>query len=352
MGYNSAEDLVSGSKEPQAQLVKLAEVTSLDSKGRAKVKFHGEDTEAGKTYSYIDGYIPEVGDKVLMLGQGNTFIIMGAVEAEEVIVKYALKDHDHKQYALAEDVAIKDHNHDSDYATKTHSHSNYAAANHTHDYADENHTHDNIKNSNRNITLSGNVLLPSITGVIDIGSTSRMFQNVYAEKFVMEDYTLSPSRIYSNSRTDQYAEMVDNTLTPSQNGLINLGSSSRQFSKVYAQNVYINGTAVSTSDKRKKKFIKKLAGKYLELFKKLRPVTFKYKNGTSGRAHVGFIAQEVEQAMKECGITNEEFGGLVIQDNGEYGLRYEEFVALQTAAVQDLQKKVEELERRVNNDRV
>lgn len=475
MIYESAEAQMKESKQKQLEVVHLAEVTSLDSKGRAKVKFFGEDTESGKTYTYIDGYVPKVGDKVAMIAQGNTFIIIGAVIKTEVIVKYALVGHNHDAaYASLNhdhdnDYSQLNHDHDSAYSKLNHNHDNdYAVADHEHaDYAKTDHTHSKIENSTRSVELSGNVLTPSTTGVVDIGSSSKAFQNVYAKKFFgdafkMGNYELSPSKIYSNSRTTQYVEVKDNVFTPSDDELFDLGSSSYQFSKiyvaqvyvdgqrqypyrvysdtlpasryidfdeydlkpslnnsfsigtnnnrfskiyveqiysggrqiypyriisdlypdnryidfngdtllpnanaiynigtsnrqykaVYAQNVYINGTAVSTSDKRKKKFIKKLQGKYVELFKKLRPVTFKYKNGTSGRTHAGFIAQEVEQAMQECGISKEEFGGLVIQDNGEYGLRYEEFIALQTAVIQDLQKKVEELERRINNDRV
>ena len=447
MGYNSAEDLVNGSQTPQIQLVKLAEVTSLDSKRRAKVKFYGEDTEAGKTYNYIDGYIPEVGDKVLMLGQGNTYIIIGAVEAEEVIVKYALKDHNHDtSYASKTEL--------EDYKKHTHAQLNSGrksialsedgklvpGANETYsigtedaafaegyvdniivsyitisgtklekkdliskiiasgnsDYYVELATTDLVPYTNKGISLgtstkmfnnvyaqtvyaggkevspsklidaitsgryvqlSSSVLEPSADGVINLGSANKRYSKAYVktfygDAFYLDDYELSPSRIYSNSRTDQYIDMIDNTFTPSSSGLFNLGSANRQFSRIYSKEIYLNGSAISTSDKRKKKGIKNLAGKYYELFKKLRPVTFKYKNGTSGRMHAGFVAQEVEQAMQECGISNEEFGGLIIQDNGEYGLRYEEFIALQTAVIQDLQKKVEELERRVNNDRV
>ena len=82
---------------------------------------------------------------------------------------------------------------------------------------------------------------------------------------------------------------------------------------------------------------------------KLRPVMFKYKDGTSGRSHAGFVAQEVEQAMIEGGVTSEEFGGLVIQTNGKYGLRYEEFIAIQTKVIQDLYQRVENLERTVKD---
>ena len=261
--------------------------------------------------------------------------------------------------------------------------------------------------SGRSVELIGNVLTPSTDEIVEIGSSSKRFLKLYGKTFYgdafwMGDYALSPSKIYSTYRTDRYVEFADNTLKPSHDELFDLGTSAQQFNKiyamqlfldglriypyriasdtyptsryidfvgdtlkpsgnavyslgnssyqyknVYAQNVFVNGSAVTTSDKRKKKFIRKLEDKYLELIKKLRPVTFKYKKGTSGRTHTGFIAQEVEQAMQDCGITNEEFGGLVIQENGEYGLRYEEFIALQTAAIQNLQKRVEELERRV-----
>lgn len=414
--YQSAEEMVKESQQQAVQLVHLAEVTSLDKQGRAKVKFFGEDTESGKTYTYIDGYVPKVGDKVAMVAQGNTFIIIGAVVKTEVVVKYALVDHEHTAYALVghthDTYALTGHNHDSVYSKTGHAHDDYASKEHTHDYAASEHTHAKIENTNRTVELSGNVLTPSVTETIDLGSSSKRFQNAYIEKvygdaFKMGNYELSPSKIYSNSRTGQYIEVKDNvftpnvnelfdlgsasyqfgkiyaaqmyldgrrwypyriisdlypdaryidfngdTLLPNVNGSYNIGTSSRQYKAVYSQNVYVNGSAVTTSDKRKKKFVRKLADKYMELFKKLRPVTFTYKNGTSGRTHTGFIAQEVEQAMVDCGITNEEFGGLVIQDNGEYGLRYEEFIALQTAVIQDLQKKVEELERRVNNDRV
>lgn len=42
---------------------------------------------------------------------------------------------------------------------------------------------------------------------------------------------------------------------------------------------------------------------------KLQPVSFLFKDGTSGRTHIGFIAQDVEQAMSECGLTDLDFAG-------------------------------------------
>ena len=147
--------------------------------------------------------------------------------------------------------------------------------------------------------------------------------------------------------TVRKVSFTGSVILPDVNGVISLGNSIRQFFEGYFQTLYVKGAAVSTSDKRKKKYIKNMPEKFAKFFMKLRPVTFKYKDGTSGRSHLGFIAQEVEQSMIDTGITAEEFGGLVIQKNGEYGLRYEEFIAIQTKIIQQLCQRVEVLERKV-----
>lgn len=52
---------------------------------------------------------------------------------------------------------------------------------------------------------------------------------------------------------------------------------------------------------------------YLSLFDKLRPVEYRLHTeySGSGRRHIGFMADEVEAAMQEVGITPEDFAGLV-----------------------------------------
>ena len=158
-------------------------------------------------------------------------------------------------------------------------------------------------------------------------------------------------------------------LHPSSNGLYSLGNSSAKWSSVYS-----TSGAIQTSDLTKKESITDLNEIQLEFFKKLRPVKFKFKNDSDDktnhdRYHYGFIAQEVETAMEECGISAIEFGGLckdkeiiltkTISDNGEatvisdeqesyiYSLRYTEFVALNTAAIQALQKEVDILKNEI-----
>ena len=120
---------------------------------------------------------------------------------------------------------------------------------------------------------------------------------------------------------------------------LDLGLSGKRWDNVYAQ----NGT-IQTSDKRQKKSIKDLGHKALELIAKLRPVSFLMRKGTSGRRHWGLIAQDVEEAMKAIGFTDMDFAGLIKDEEGRYGLRYEEFIAPLILAVQDLNRRVEALE--------
>lgn len=209
----------------------------------------------------------------------------------------------------------------------------------------------------RKITFTGAELVPDTTGVLSIGNSSRRFKDGHFVTLYVDgvevtqelfDELRKPTGMKSSTTTREIS-FAGSVLLPDVSNAVSLGSSIRQYKEGYFTNLYLDGSAVSTSDRRKKKFIKKLPNKFEQFFLKLRPVTFKYKKGTSGRTHVGFVAQEVEQAMTDAGISREEFGGLVIQENGQYGLRYEEFIAIQTRMIQSLYQRVEELERKVED---
>jgi hypothetical protein len=88
------------------------------------------------------------------------------------------------------------------------------------------------------------------------------------------------------------------------------------------------------------------------VFDSLRPVTFKYNKGTSNRLHTGFIAQEVAQATKEAGLTTQEFAAycewpMDSTTETSCGLRYSEFIALNTDQIQKLKKRVADQEARI-----
>lgn len=111
------------------------------------------------------------------------------------------------------------------------------------------------------------------------------------------------------------------------------------------------GTSSSaiTSDAGKKHDILDLDDRYATLFDLVRPVAYKYNDGTSNRYHTGFIANEVEEALEKAGISTQEFAGFVTvdetNDDGEMEqtrcLRYEEFIAVLWHKVKQLEQKLE-----------
>lgn len=119
---------------------------------------------------------------------------------------------------------------------------------------------------------------------------------------------------------------------------------------------YLRGTAVYlassgaavTSDARKKNSIEALPDAYEALLDKLTPVRYKYNDGTSGRYHAGFIAQEVQEALESVGLTTQDFGGFVDLngDGEELGLIYAEFIALLLHKIKRQELRIAALENR------
>ena len=115
----------------------------------------------------------------------------------------------------------------------------------------------------------------------------------------------------------------------------------------------LNGSENITSDRNLKHDIESLDDKYSTLFDDLKPVRFKYNDGMSNRYHTGFIAQDVCDSVVKAELTTNDFAAYVEStnaDNGiiERGLRYDEFISLNTWQIQKLKKRVEELEEKLN----
>lgn len=117
---------------------------------------------------------------------------------------------------------------------------------------------------------------------------------------------------------------------------------------------YLRGTAVYlassgaavTSDERKKNSIEALPEAYEAMLDKLTPVRYKYNDGTSGRYHAGFRAQEVKEALEAAGLTTQDFGGFVdINGDGEeLGLIYAEFIAILLQKIKRQEQRIAALE--------
>ena len=204
------------------------------------------------------------------------------------------------------------------------------------------------KYSNTNYTLTLSVvsggtsnqyekLEPSVHAKFDLGSSSYRFRNIYGVTI----YGELSGGIKDGNQNIEFDSA--HNFVPSTTNYISLGTSSKQYKNVYGQNIYVNGTAVS-SDRRKKEDISPLDWRYEEFFKHLNPVAFKYTDGTSGRKHTGFIAQEVEEAVQKAGLSDKELAVVVRDQDDSYYLRYEELIAIQTEVIKSLMAKVETLE--------
>ena len=123
------------------------------------------------------------------------------------------------------------------------------------------------------------------------------------------------------------------------------------------------------SDERLKDDFQSL-DKWEGFFDNIEPCAFKLKNGSSGRYHFGFKAQQVKESLEKAGLTTKDFAGFVTtkyvvdEDDPEttelyeqlgikpgddvHGLIYTEFVALQHNEIQKLKERVKNLETEIN----
>ena len=120
-----------------------------------------------------------------------------------------------------------------------------------------------------------------------------------------------------------------------------LGDGSHKWGLIAAES-----SIITTSDARLKNSISELSHKYETFFDHIKPVSYKFNNGSSGRFHTGFIAQEIEGALSKSGLSTQDFAGLCI-DETSYSLRYEEFIALNTSQIQKLKARVAALEKEI-----
>ena len=114
-----------------------------------------------------------------------------------------------------------------------------------------------------------------------------------------------------------------------------------------------NGTVIYDSDRNVKNSIDYDLSRYRQFLLDLKPCRFKYNEGQSGRYHIGMIAQDVEQSLYDNGIDSTEFSGWCkapVRDEEHnivgytYGLRYDAIIPLNTMMIQELVKRIDALE--------
>ena len=126
----------------------------------------------------------------------------------------------------------------------------------------------------------------------------------------------------------------------------------KPFARLEGDWVNKNDTSI-LSDANLKNHIEYLDDRYDQLFDSLLSRRFMYNDGTSSRYHTGYIAQEVQSALKAAQIDEKEFAALCTFAGGTeeefMALRYDEFVSLNTWQIQKLKPRVLSLEQTILN---
>ncbi len=130
--------------------------------------------------------------------------------------------------------------------------------------------------------------------------------------------------------------------------------------------IWSTNGSIQTSDQRDKTQISE-SNLGLNFIQKLNPVSYKWVVGKNEveedetgkvikvtsvpgkRTHYGLLAQEVQKAYTECGVTD--FAGWVLSDkedqNSQQSLRYSQFIAPMIKAIQEQQKMIEDLKNEI-----
>lgn len=168
-------------------------------------------------------------------------------------------------------------------------------------------------------------------------------KNSWAEIFVKDAYGSAFVELSMGGGEIEREVLNHAKFIPHPTRRVNLGSERYLWNEVFAFTSEIN-----TSDRNEKNSISYDMERYAALFDLLKPVHYKLNDGTSGRVHVGMIAQDVEEAMNAVGLTGQEFAGIckAAKDEGGYSyfLRYGEFIALCIDQIQKLKTRIAALE--------
>jgi hypothetical protein len=173
-------------------------------------------------------------------------------------------------------------------------------------------------------------------------------------------YTVYLSALGSVNADYVYAEKVRPPSAKVTNNVAEsctLGTSTAAWEAIYADQVYFNSYGGTISDKKVKNTINYDISKYDSVFDTLKPVSYKYNNGSSGRTHLGFIAQDIQESIiqadltsKECSLViiegdgfDKEQGKVVDEEKATYYIRPEQLHALEVRQIQLLKQEVKEL---------
>ena len=196
------------------------------------------------------------------------------------------------------------------------------------------------------ITLATASLLPggNENAVNSIGSSTQYWSNGYFT-------SLNATSLISTTAT------IEN-VTPA-NAYSHIGGNTSRWAYAYFVDLTTSNQPTVDSDIRLKSNISTLSPSFKELFDKIEVKSYNFINETSQRTHLGVIAQEVVQAIKDSNLSNlacvsyNEESDRYSVAYGEISMlhlaHYKDFLKAYTNKIASLEKEISELRKEIQN---
>lgn len=186
----------------------------------------------------------------------------------------------------------------------------------------------NLGSNNSYITMRSNYRAALIANG---GSSVAVTGNAYGKVHV-ELTNPGDTIIFEQSSNSTYSAFF----RPNSNARATLGTASYRFYKLYC---YLSPDV--SSDRRLKTDFKNFDDRYLRFFETLEPKIYKLISNANKNENIsGFIAQDIEEEMKKCNISKEEFGIYTYDEESDsYSLIYDMFIPLIVYYLQEKIKK-------------
>ena len=114
-------------------------------------------------------------------------------------------------------------------------------------------------------------------------------------------------------------------------------------------NGYASSGFTSGSDKRLKHNIEKMTDDFEKIVDFLSPSSYVYNSSTNEKKHLGFIAQEVQQAFSNCNINPNDYEIVNDRGDGMLSLTYDDLISILWKVCQSLRKDNKEIKRQLSS---
>lgn len=184
-----------------------------------------------------------------------------------------------------------------------------------------------------------------------IGYSVKSFDDAAKNRWLIDDY-ISREDTYTvpgngNANILVKGNLIPDTDSATETNGYNLGEGEHRWNTIFARNGQIQ-----ISDEKKKKEIREMGLEYDIIFNNIVPISYKLINSNNNRTHTGFSAQNVKNSVLTAGLTTQDFAAYCEWEEDDEvgcGLRYSEFVALNTWQIQKLKPRVSTLEQTILN---